>query len=130
MQNKVPAGEIEASYAALQAENDVRGTGSGDQAMKNRAISFRSFMALLREPSTDSLDLYDDRHEGTVSTLHTGHGSGKSPLLGSGDFASAPGSARSRNGSLTGTELSRHGERSSLRGGRNLCTVFERAGGA
>jgi hypothetical protein len=36
-----------------------------------RTISFQSFMAMLRQPSQDSLELYDDRQEGSMSTLRS-----------------------------------------------------------
>ena len=63
MQNKVPVGEIEASYTAAQSADDGEAAAAGAARPMRREFSFNAFVALLREPSRDSLELYDDRHE-------------------------------------------------------------------
>jgi hypothetical protein len=66
LQHKLPEEEVQSLYEEV----------SHTPAHPARTISFQSFMAMLRQPSQDSLDLYDDRQEGSMSTLRsaTHHG--------------------------------------------------------
>lgn len=130
MQDKVPGGEVQALYEELS--RDAGEVAGG----RTRNISFQSFMALLRQPSGDSLDLYDDRQDGTVSTLKSATlngaasrsagflaGLGSSPSLsaspGGGTLAGACALDALREGSVRPSDCSTH------RGGRELTTVFE-----
>jgi hypothetical protein len=60
----VPAEEVQALYEDIIATKPVTSTPP-------RGMSFQSFMLMLRQPSQDSLDIYDDRQEGSVSTIKT-----------------------------------------------------------
>ena len=68
MQVKIPADEVQRVYEEVVSSMPLQA--------RARNISFRSFMSMLRQPSNDSLDIYDDRHDGSVSTLKsfTRHG--------------------------------------------------------
>jgi hypothetical protein len=89
LQEKIPAEEVQSLYQEV----------SHTAGHPHRTISFQSFMAMLRQPSADSLDLYDDRQEGSVSTLKsaTHNGTNRSShfihahLPGSPSSSSSPG---------------------------------------
>ena len=117
---------------ALYEELSRDASGGGGRA---RTISFQTFMAFLRQPSADSLDLYDDRQDGTVSTLKSATlnggttrgaaslpGLGSSPSLsaspGGGTLAGACALDALREGSCRPSDCSTHR-------GRELATVFE-----
>ena len=61
LQDKIPADEVQQLYQEVASTMPV--------CARARNISFQSFMQMLRLPSNDSLDIYDDRHDGSISTL-------------------------------------------------------------
>jgi hypothetical protein len=66
-------GTIGGAGTAASSPIRVLGNAARDRIGALRPMSFQSFMQLLRQPSEDSLDLYDDRQDGTVTTLRSDH---------------------------------------------------------
>lgn len=74
VQNKIPADEVQQLYQEVASTMPV--------VARARNISFQSFMQMLRLPSNDSLDIYDDRHDGSISTLKSQAFGSRSPFGG------------------------------------------------
>jgi hypothetical protein len=122
VQDRIPADEVQRVYADVAA--------SMPPSTRARAVSFRSFMAMLRQPSNDSLDLYDDRHDGSISTLksaalHTGSASQAGGYL-----SSSGGMHSSLHNSVLGAYVSRSpsspGESSGVRTLAGSCAAEAR----
>lgn len=123
LESHIPADELnelygEAAGGAVGIPAARAGLMMGQPA---RPMSFRSFMTLLRQPSEDSLDLYDDRYEGTVGTMDASGSRGSlAGRLGLGD-----GSFKGGHDLDSLREASVHHKEGTNRG-RDLATVFEK----
>lgn len=125
LESHIPADELNELYG------ETAGVGAGIPAGRaglmmgqtTRPMSFRSFMTLLRQPSEDSLDLYDDRYEGTVGTLDASGSRGN--LAGRLGPGLGDGSARGGLDLEALREPSVHHKEGTNRG-RDLATVFEK----
>ena len=71
LQNRLSAHEVEQAFDDAVAEGAIDGS-------VNR-MDFASFMRLMKIPSFESLDLYDDRHDGTVKSFTDTSGHNSSP---------------------------------------------------
>lgn len=87
LEDRIPADELNNLFeSAATGSSEARGVKIPAAAGQNRMISavrplsFQTFMSLMRQPSDESLDMYDDRLEGSVHTMLTGEGSGSSKL--------------------------------------------------
>jgi len=118
LQTRLSAADVDAAFAEAVRE------GAADAAAPRR-IDFASFMRLLRVPSQESLDLYDDRLEGTVKSLGetsaSGAGSAGGSLHGSVGGAAIPAGCGLQVRSLSFSLPLDH----STRHGALLPTVFE-----
>ena len=152
LEDRIPADDLnnlfEAAATSSPEAQGVQIPASAGQARGMisavRPLSFKTFMSLLRQPSDESLDMYDDRLEGSVQTWRTGEGSvgsalgslggpslrraGSSGYLGNSGPVDTPYSPLPSEGSSV-SKLD-PSVRSSIRDashhGRDLQTVFER----
>lgn len=125
LESHIPADELNELYgeAAGVGVEIPAGRPGLMSSQQMRPMSFRSFMTLLRQPSGDSLDLYDDRYEGTVGTVDT---SGSRGSLVGRLVAAGEGSFKGSHELDALREASVHRKEGTARG-RDLSTVFEKA---
>eukprot|EP00892_Ulva_mutabilis_P006891 jgi/Ulvmu1/4574/UM002_0302.1 len=124
LESHIPADELNELYGECAGEaGGIPAARSGMMAgHAMRPMSFRSFMTLLRQPSEDSLDLYEDRYEGTGTMDASGsRGSTVGRLV----AAAGDGSVKLGHDLEARREASVHRKDGTNRG-RDLATVFEK----